>query len=175
MCQAANPRKQGPCRCTPCRQLQVQMRSLCIYGSEESTVCFDKRKRVGRTAALPTVAVWERTSTRLSPGVKTKVARIPLKRKESPLGCIPRRSISGIWSNRRSLDLRSNRVSTTCKVTWTLTLSDYAGWLMRGQAHSATPSLFDDFGSVSEAWEELAEDEVTDWDACSRTTGFPPT
>ena len=33
------------------------MRSLFIYGSKESTVCFDKRKRVGGTAALPTVAV----------------------------------------------------------------------------------------------------------------------
>ena len=44
---------------------------------------------------------------------------------------------------------------------------------MRGQARSGTPSVFDDFGSVSEAWEELAEDQMTNWDACSRTTSFP--
>ena len=51
-------------------------------------------------------------------------------------------------------------------------LNDCTGWMMRGQARSITPSLFDGFGSVSEAWEELAEDQMTDWDACSRTTGF---
>jgi hypothetical protein len=57
VCQAANPRKDGPCRCTPCRQMQVQTGSLFISGQKEGPVCFDRRKRVGGTAALPTVAV----------------------------------------------------------------------------------------------------------------------
>ena len=56
VCQAVNPREEGPCRCTPCRRLEEQMRSFCFY-SKESTICFDKRKRVGGTTALPTVAV----------------------------------------------------------------------------------------------------------------------
>ena len=61
VCQAANPRRDGPCRCTPCRQAQaqaqaqVQTRSILISGHKEGSVCFDKRKRAGRTAALPAV------------------------------------------------------------------------------------------------------------------------
>jgi len=61
VCQAANPRKDGPCRCTPCRQaqaqMQVQTRSVLTSGQKEGFVCFDKRKRVGGTAALPAVVV----------------------------------------------------------------------------------------------------------------------
>lgn len=57
VCQAANPRKDGPCRCTPCRQMQVQTRNLFISGQTEGPVCFDKRKRGGGTTALPTVVV----------------------------------------------------------------------------------------------------------------------
>ena len=57
VCQAANPRRDGPCRCTPCRQAQtqaqVQTRSILISSHKEGTVCFDRRKRVGGTAALP--------------------------------------------------------------------------------------------------------------------------
>ena len=59
VCQAANPRRDGPCRCTPCRQAQaqaqVQTPSILISGHKEGFVCFDKRKRVGGTAALPAV------------------------------------------------------------------------------------------------------------------------
>lgn len=57
VCQAANPRKDGPCRCTPCRQMQSQTRNLFISGQTEGSVCFDRRKRVGGSVALPAVAV----------------------------------------------------------------------------------------------------------------------
>ena len=57
VCQAANPRRDGPCRCTPCRQAQVQTRSVMTLGQKEGPVCHDKRKRVGGTAALPAVVV----------------------------------------------------------------------------------------------------------------------
>ena len=61
VCQAANPRRDGPCRCTPCRQTQaqtqLQTRSVLASGQKEGSVCFDKRKRVGGTAALPGVVV----------------------------------------------------------------------------------------------------------------------
>jgi hypothetical protein len=61
VCQATNPRKDGPCRCTPCRQMQVQARNFFIFSQKGGSVCFDRRKRVGRTAALPAVVVdqWE--------------------------------------------------------------------------------------------------------------------
>ena len=57
VCQAANPRVDGPCRCTPCRQMQVQTRDLFISDQKEGSVCFDKRKRIGGTAAFAAVVV----------------------------------------------------------------------------------------------------------------------
>lgn len=57
VCQAANPRRDGPCRCTPCRQMQVQTRNLFIPGEKEGPVCFDRRKRVGGIVALPAAAL----------------------------------------------------------------------------------------------------------------------
>jgi hypothetical protein len=59
VCQAANPRRDGPCRCTPCREPQVQVQTRCVLiaGQKEGSVCFEKRKRTGGGAALPAVVV----------------------------------------------------------------------------------------------------------------------
>jgi hypothetical protein len=177
VCQAANPRRDGPCRCTPCRApvpAQPHPLTLNVFmsGRKGVPVCFDKRKRVGGTAAVPTVVVdrWMREDV-CAPESETEDESGPHTAEEEAL---PRSHPTEV----DILDLvkpaksRKQKGEYHCGLSRTPTLKYCIDWLVRGQTRSATPSTFGDFCSVSEAWEELAEDQMTDWDACSQTTGF---